>query len=186
VHVPSLVAPEKSKRVAEVGNDSRAVARQGDVERKRARFLELLCDGESVVRAAAGAKVGRRTVYDWRNADAEFAREWDEAWEQGTDLLEEVALKRAVNGSDLLLIFLLKGRRPQRYRDNVRHEVDARLTVSVEDARAQLEQRLAVIEDHRRRALPATSVADVGVAGERDRSVPPTRVRLDQQPTPRQ
>src|SRR5262249_36981401 len=83
---PSL-APEKSERVAGSGNGSRVVARQRDVERKRAKFLELLCNGESVVRAAAGAKAGRRTVYDWRKADAEFAREWDDAWEQGADLL---------------------------------------------------------------------------------------------------
>src|SRR5262249_41480404 len=56
--------------------------------------------------------------------------------------------------------FLLKGRRSERYRDNVRHEVGARLTVSVEDAPQQLEQRLAVVEDHRKRALPAASAAD--------------------------
>jgi hypothetical protein len=171
------VAPKKSKGVAEAGNASPVVqgARKLGVERKRKRFLEFLCAGEPVTRAAAGAGVGRRTVYDWRKADAEFAQAWDEAWEQGTDLLEEVALERAVNGSDLLLIFLLKGRRPQRYRDNVRHEVDARLTVSVEDARRQLEQRLAVIEDHRRRALsfPTRGIVGGTVAGrtEQDRVI---------------
>src|SRR5262249_30864904 len=156
--------PKNQKRVAGSGNGSRVVARQRDVERKRAKFLELLCNGESVVRAAAGAKVGRRTVYDWRKADAEFAREWDDAWEQGADLLEQVVYQRAVNGSDLLLIILLKGRRPRRYRDNVRHEVDTQLTVSVEDAREQLLARLKMVEDHRRRALPAGSVAHVGGA----------------------
>jgi hypothetical protein len=84
---------------------------------------------------------------------AAFAAAWNEAYEQGTERLELVAQERAINGSDLLLIFLLKGRGPTKYRDSVRHEVDARLTVSVEDAREQLERRLAAIEE--RRALPA-------------------------------
>jgi hypothetical protein len=120
------------------------------------RFLESLSDGQPVTRAAEEAEIPCRTAYNWRREDEAFARAWDEAWEQGTDRLEAVALERAVNGSDLLLIFLMKGRRPTRYRDNVRHEVDARLTVSVEDARAQLEERLAAIEDRRAlRALPA-------------------------------
>lgn len=53
----------------------------------------------------------RRSLYRWRHADPDFAREWDDAWEQGADLLEQVAYERAVNGSDQLLIFLLKGQK---------------------------------------------------------------------------
>jgi hypothetical protein len=123
-------------------------------QQKKDRFLELLRAGQPVTRAAEAAKLKRRTLYDWRKTDPEFAHAWEEAWEQGCDALEEVAIDRAIKGSDLLLIFMMKGRRPERYRDNVRHEVDARLTVSVEGARKELGQRLDLILEHRRQALP--------------------------------
>lgn len=83
----------------------------------------------------------RRTVYDHRTRDENFARAWDEALEEACDLLEAEARRRGVEGidkpvyhegvkvdtikqySDTLLIFLLKGARPHKYRDNHRHEV---------------------------------------------------------------
>lgn len=126
-------------------------------ERKRARFLELLRDGQPVTRAAEGAKIPRRTLYYWRGEDEEFAQAWDAAYEQGTDYLEQVAHDRAVDGSDLMLIFTLKGRRPSKYRDNVKHEVDARISVTVDDARLELAKRFGMIEDHRARAIEGTS-----------------------------
>jgi hypothetical protein len=123
-------------------------------DRRRAKFLELLRDGHPVTQAAEGAKIPRRTVYRWRHDDPDFAREWDEAWEQGSDLWEEELQRRALDGgSDLLLIFGLKGRRPQRYRDNVKHESDVRVTIDVTDARAELAKRFGMIEDHRARAV---------------------------------
>lgn len=80
-------------------------------------------------------------MYGWRQADAEFAAKWDEVVEAGTEELEEEARRRAFRGvdepvfyqgdecgsirkySDTLLIFLLKGRRPEKYRENVRTEI---------------------------------------------------------------
>jgi hypothetical protein len=35
---------------------------------------------------------------------------------QGNDRLEDIALDRAIAGSDELLMFLLRGRRPEKYR----------------------------------------------------------------------
>src|SRR5262249_4189353 len=138
--------------VTDHSKKSRGPERAAERAKEKERFLMLLAEGEPVSRAASAVGVARNTLYGWRKSDAEFSRAWDEAWEQGADLLEAVALERALNGSDLLLIFLLKGRRPHRYRDNVRHEVDHRVTVSVEDAREQLLARLNRIEDHRQRA----------------------------------
>lgn len=37
----------------------------------------------------------------------------------GADVLEGEASRRAMSGSDLLLIFLLKGLRPEKYRERV-------------------------------------------------------------------
>lgn len=55
----------------------------------------------------------------WRNKYPEFADAADDAIEAGTDLLEDVAKLRAtaVDGSDTLLMFLLKSRRPDKYRE---------------------------------------------------------------------
>jgi hypothetical protein len=49
-------------------------------------------------RASELAGIGRRTAYDWRAADDEFRKAWDEAVEYGTDLIEDEALRRARDG----------------------------------------------------------------------------------------
>lgn len=126
-------------------------------ERKRRRFLDYVRDGYAITKAAEAAKIPRQTLYDWRKADQDFAHEWDDAYEQGCDALEEVAQNRAIDKSDLMLIFLMKGRRPQRYRDNVKHESDIRVTVDVADARLELARRFGMIEDHRAQAIDGTS-----------------------------
>ncbi len=79
--------------------------------------------------------MSRRSAYDWRKEDQEFANEWDAAEALGTDLLEDEARRRAAQGvdepvfwkgevkgfvrkySDVLLIFMLKARRPEKYRE---------------------------------------------------------------------
>jgi hypothetical protein len=65
----------------------------------------------------------------WRDDDPSFAAEWLDAAEAGIDLLEDEARRRAMAGSDLLLIFLLRNRRPDVYRppktsqlDSITHE----------------------------------------------------------------
>ena len=78
-------------------------------------------------------------MYHYRQTDEEFGAAWDEALEEGTDRLEDEARRRAVEGceenvyyqgkiidtkrnySDTLLIFLLKGRRPEKYRERFEH-----------------------------------------------------------------
>ncbi len=74
-------------------------------------------------------------AYNWRKGDEAFATAWDEALDAGTDALEDEAVRRAHEGveepvfyqgeevarvrkySDNLLMFLLKGRRPERFRE---------------------------------------------------------------------
>ena len=80
------------------------------------RFLNALRSGLTVTRACIEAEVAFSTVHSWRTHDPEFKAKWDEAMEQGTCRLEDAAVDRAVAGSDRLLIFLLKGRRPEKYR----------------------------------------------------------------------
>lgn len=91
--------------------------------------------------AAQVCGVHERTVRQHRAKDPVFAAEWDEALESGTQVMEQEAFRRAVHGttepvvsagkyvtdvqkySDNLLMFMLKARRPEVYRDNVNVEV---------------------------------------------------------------
>ena len=90
--------------------------------KKRATFLKALASGDSVTNACNAAGIGRRTAYDWRGDDEDFAAEWSDAVETGTDVLEDVAIRRAIDGSDTLLIFMLKARRPEKFKDRQSHE----------------------------------------------------------------
>jgi hypothetical protein len=85
--------------------------------------------------------VARNTVYERRDADPEFAKAMADAIESGVDDLELEARRRAKDGSlkpvfqggehvgdireysDTLTIFLLKAHRPEKYRDNHKHEI---------------------------------------------------------------
>ena len=72
-------------------------------------------------------------------ADASFASAWDAALEVAADVLEKEAFRRATRKtrpSDLLLIFLLKGCRPQKYRENVALEVAGGLVLRHNPERA--------------------------------------------------
>jgi hypothetical protein len=81
-------------------------------------FLAALEQTGSVTEAAAAAKIGRCSAYDTRRADPAFSKRWDEALDASADALEDEARKRAFNGSDVLLMFLLKGIRPQKWRES--------------------------------------------------------------------
>ena len=107
-------------------NAAKAVRVRRDAER-REQVLAALREGAECSEAAKAAGTTRQTVYRWRQADEAFAVAYADAVEQGTEVLESVARKRAVGGSDTLLIFLLKARRPEKYRDTVR--VDQTTTI---------------------------------------------------------
>lgn len=119
-------------------------------DRKRKLFLASLREtGGNVSKSCELAGISRVAAYDWRAADPSFAIEWETAIESGTDELEEEARRRALEGvkkpvfhkgekvgfvneySDTLLIFLLKARRPEKYRE--------RFDIEIKDARKRAE-----------------------------------------------
>lgn len=81
-------------------------------------FLAALEQTGSVTASAAAAHMGRSMVYKHKRNDPEFSRQWDEALDQAADTLEDEARRRAFAGSDVLLMFLLKGIRPQKWRES--------------------------------------------------------------------
>ncbi len=84
---------------------------------KRAQFLEALAFGASVTRACEEAHLVRSTVYRWREKEERFRENWQEAFEKGTDRLEDRAYELAETISERMLVFLLKARRPEVYGD---------------------------------------------------------------------
>jgi hypothetical protein len=122
-------------------------------EARRRRWLDEYRASGNVYHACRRAGVSRSVVYEWRASDPAFAAAMDEAGEEATDLLEEEARRRAVDGverlvfgrdgralvdprtgsayverrySDALLICLLKARRPRVYRDHLDATADDR------------------------------------------------------------
>jgi hypothetical protein len=97
-------------------------------------FLRTLAATGNVTASCAAAGIGRRTAYDRKDIDPEFAAAWQEALEAGTDELERVARDRALAGSDTLMIFLLKARRPDVYRESMEQRHSGGLTIRLEYA----------------------------------------------------
>ena len=95
-------------------------------------FLRAVAGGATISAAAQAAGISRRTAYQWRNRYSTFAAAWDDALETGTDRLEEEAVRRALGGSDTLLIFLLKARRPHIYRErmDMQHTLEKSLVIT--------------------------------------------------------
>ncbi len=81
----------------------------------RHTFLDALNTHGVITQAAKEAGVSRQTVYFERRNNQWFADEWEKALERGVDALEDAAKIRAFEGSDTLLIFLLKSRRREIY-----------------------------------------------------------------------
>lgn len=90
---------------------------------KKAQFIEQLQRDANVSRSCEAVDLARSTVYGWKREDIEFATQWDGAISMGVGALEDEAVKRALKGSDTLLIFLLKANKPDKYSDRVRQEV---------------------------------------------------------------
>ena len=82
-------------------------------------FLLHLAENGCITWAARKAGMARSAVYEHRSNDPDFAARWAEAVEIGTESLEIEAHKRAMDASDNLLMFLLKSKRPEIYRENV-------------------------------------------------------------------
>ena len=111
--------------------------------KKDEKFLSHLAATADVTASARAAGYSRRSVYEWKEKDEAWHGSWEEAWRMGVDALEEEALRRGVGGvlepvwhkgeivghrrkySDNLLMFMLKGRRPNTFRDNASIEHSA-------------------------------------------------------------
>lgn len=137
-----------------------------------AGFLAAFDEEGLVTRACRKVKVGRSTVYDARKTDLVFAAAWDETEEIVTERMEAEAMRRATDGverkvwhqgdeigteriySDTLLIFMLKARRPEVYRDNVKIVHSGNVGVDLSSKTDAELERLAGCLDAKRERRP--------------------------------
>lgn len=145
---------------------------------KKPCFLAAYAKVGNVTAAAKISKCDRTHVYKWLKDDPEFVKAFEEAGNEATEHLEIEARRRAVEGtekpvfhkgevcgtireySDTLLIFLLKGRKPEVYRDNLKAEHVGSVgmvhsgSVTVQQALEEVEAKYgADIEDFARSRL---------------------------------
>lgn len=99
--------------------------------RVREEFLKHLRKTGNATASARAVGLSRARAYTLKYQDEKFSKAWDDAIEESIDLLLEEARRRAEDGtlkpvfykgakvgaireySDLLLIFLIKGKRPE-------------------------------------------------------------------------
>lgn len=112
--------------------------------------LRVLARRGIVTSACEAADIDRGTAYDRRNNYPEFKVLWEEAEKKAADFLEETAWKRATDGtekpvwykgeqvgteleySDTLLIFLLKGNKPEKFKERTETEHSGKVVIEVE------------------------------------------------------
>jgi hypothetical protein len=109
--------------------------------RKR-KFVRVLRQTASITKSCEATFVTRNTAYDHKEKDTAFSDAWDGSYEAAVDDLESEARRRGLEGysepvfgnlgpglgsgkigvikrySDGLLMFLLKGARPEKFREN--------------------------------------------------------------------
>ena len=118
--------------------EPKAIIRKKAYEIKYEKFLSELSESCNITRSARAAGLNRQTLYRKREEDLDFAQDWDRALEMGADALEDELRRRAMgfeaekldkNGniktltqySDVLGIFLMKGAKPEKYRERYEH-----------------------------------------------------------------
>jgi len=123
--------------------------------RKQIAFLEEFIKLPVVKRAARSANIKRRRHYDWLKTDPAYAKLFASMEERVTWLLEDTLVDRALYGVEKvvtvagkrevirkfdsqLLIFLLKARRPERYRERVEITKLCELTARLNAARERV------------------------------------------------
>lgn len=107
-------------------------------------FLAALRATGNIQYACDAAGVTRRGASYARQTNAEFDREWRDALETATDALELEARKRALAGSDQLLMFMLKANRPAKFRERIQvdHRLIQRLAAEYEIDESELQAEI--------------------------------------------
>jgi hypothetical protein len=118
----------------------------------RAKFLAQLAQSGNVTESCQISGLPRATAYDWRREDQGFAQQWDAAMDRGADAMEDECRRRAMAGSDALMVFMMRALKPEKYREKAALDVTMRTAadyrnMSVVEIRARLAELRAEQDD---------------------------------------
>lgn len=116
----------------------------GKDERWKRLFLDAFRESGIISQALMVAGISRGQLRTALDKDPEFLEAFHDAKADAIDSLETEAVRRAKDGSDQLLMFLLKSHRPEVYRENHKVEVSGHFEV---DHRNLLMEKLAAMAD---------------------------------------
>ena len=88
---------------------------------KKRGFLLAFCGTFNITQSAQVVGIDRTLHYLWKQEDPDYVEAFQLAGILGAESLQDIAVERASEDSDTLLIFLLKGAMPEKYRE--RYEV---------------------------------------------------------------
>lgn len=93
------------------------------MDRQKEIIVLWVSRGKSFAYGCSKADISYHQGRKWKREDEAFALACEEAYEVGTQGLEDIADNRAKRRSDTLLMFLLKGR-DAKYRDSAKIVVE--------------------------------------------------------------
>ena len=152
------------------------------------RFLEAYARCGVITEAAETVGIGRESHYDWVRDDPEYKAAFEHAQQRAADSLESELFRRVREGveesvtehdgkqritkrfSDTLLIFALKGQKPDRYKEQWRGELQhtGALAVSRGPDLTQLSHEQLEQLKQLATAAAANAIADAGPGSDRE------------------
>jgi hypothetical protein len=157
--------PNPSRNIAVYKKHSSSV--NAKTKAQQNKFLEAYIGEGTLTHAARLAGIDSKRHYEWLDKDPTYPARFKEAHSQSVDQLEREARRRAIEGteeptgwykgepggfvkkySDALLIFLLKGARPEKYKDRTElsGSVDVNTSPIPLDKLSTCLKRLMVVE----------------------------------------
>jgi hypothetical protein len=103
-------------------------------ERWKDLFIQAFRESGIISQALMYAGISRTVLRAGLEKDKDFLEEFHDAKADAIDSLETEAVRRAKDGSDQLLMFLLKSHRPEVYRENHKIEVTGHFEVDHKNA----------------------------------------------------
>ncbi len=88
----------KGEEFNKFNSPTRALSREAERKEAKERFLSFLREDPTVSLACEYINKDRGTVYNWREKDKKFAKEWDDAIERAKDVARSSIYKRGIIG----------------------------------------------------------------------------------------
>lgn len=94
-------------------------------------FLHAVSEGLTVREACSVSGIAYSSVFAERDHNPDFKEAWEEAARCGTDVLAGRARERALEKSDLLMMFLLKARQPETYNEKYQAQKGSSIAIQI-------------------------------------------------------